>query len=651
LGAFEDYLGLVDRLSSGEINRSENDLSSNLKDALASFGLHGVIDTGSGSNRSKRPDIALYVDLAAADVSSSADVIIESKKPEEVARFQGLSEALADDELWNDKFVPYVRAHADLASYFILTTFERFLILPISPQLRLGVQSDGNFPDRRSRLTLLASATTFDLRQPGGGVAFEVWCAGHLTLAALTPPPLSSILDIKTLSGPDALEDFASALADVVVGPEGYPTPGGALLATINIAGHTLDDLEAAAQRALVIYTMAANGGMTAEGAQAYLARHLEGELAEFISASVHSLVGRLFAIKAIEDGFCIGTNPPLIEPAEWVFHSERFDRVPPDQLPLSFFAALGRLVEADNPAIRDLAATGRFYDWLAPRVDPSAFRRLVSLFFAHNFGNLDGDPLGRFFEFYAQRIDRRRRKQLGQYYTPLPIVRHMWRLSLDIARERDVVHELVVLDPGVGSGTFLIEGAGRLQGAGIHRFWERLSGFDISAQAICIAQVNLYVAVLAHLDRNEAEAVGMLRLYPTDALDPRNGAKLRGILPLLTDATTRAFLLQRIELSEALKQQAHFPLVIGNPPYRNNSDQTLAQVAERFPRLLRSSRDNTRARKRNIRDDYAWFFAAADHYVADRGIIAFVVSDSFCYAGSYGFSVRTFYGGIEFDI
>jgi methylase of polypeptide subunit release factors len=548
VGAFEDYLGLVGRLSSGEINRSENDLSSNLKDALASFGLHGVIDTGSGSNRIKRPDIALYVDLAAADVSSSADVILESKKPEEVARFQGLSEALADDELWNDKFVPYVRAHADLASYFILTTFERFLILPISAQLRLGVQSDGNFPDRRSRLTLLASATTFDLRQPGGGVAFEVWCAGHLTLAALTPPPLSSILDIKTLSGPDALEDFASALADVVVGPEGYP-----------------------------------------------------------------------------------------IEPAEWVFHSERFDRVPSDQLPLSFFAALGRLVEVDNPAIRDLAATGRFYDWLAPRVDPSAFRRLVSLFFAHNFGNLDGDLLGRFFEFYAQRIDRRRRKQLGQYYTPLPIVRHR-RLSLDIARERDVVHELVVLDPGVGSGTFLIEGAGRLQGAGIHRFWERLSGFDISAQAICIAQVNLYVAVLAHLDRNEAEAVGMLRLYPTDALDPRNGAKLRGILPLLTDATTRAFLLQRIELSEALKQQAHFPLVIGNPPYRNNSDQTLAQVAERFPRLLRSSRDNARARKRNIRDDYAWFFAAADHYVADRGIIAFVVSDSFCYASSYRF-------------
>jgi methylase of polypeptide subunit release factors len=208
----------------------------------------------------------------------------------------------------------------------------------------------------------------------------------------------------------------------------------------------------------------------------------------------------------------------------------------------------------------------------------------------------------------------------------------------MDVANERDVVEDLLVLDPGVGSGTFLIEGANRLDAAGIERFWERLTGFDISPQAIGIAQTNLYLAVLARLDRVEAEEVGTLQLYPTDALDPRNGARLKSIMPLLADESTKAFIQHRIELSETVKQQSHFSLVIGNPPYRNNSNQTLAQVAERFPMLLRSSRDNARARKRNIRDDYAWFFAAADHYIADRGMIAFVVSDSFCYASSYRF-------------
>ena len=36
MSAIEEYLELVERLGSGGINRSENDLSSNLKNALSS---------------------------------------------------------------------------------------------------------------------------------------------------------------------------------------------------------------------------------------------------------------------------------------------------------------------------------------------------------------------------------------------------------------------------------------------------------------------------------------------------------------------------------------------------------------------------------------------------------------------------------------
>jgi hypothetical protein len=187
-----------------------------------------------------------------------------------------------------------------------------------------------------------------------------------------------------------------------------------------------------------------------------------------------------------------------------------------------------------------------------------------------------------------------------------------------------------------VGSGTFLLEGARQLEQQGLVRFWERLHGFDIAPQVIGVAQVNLYLTVLGLLNRKQAEQVGILKLYPTDALDPRNGAKLRSVLPLLTDDSTRRFLERRIGMSEEIKRSSHFTLVIGNPPYKNNSTRTLAQVASVFPRLLKSSRENARAKDRNIRDDYAWFFAAADHYTTDKGLIAFVVSDSFCYARSY---------------
>lgn len=637
MSALEDYLELVERLGSGGINRSENDLSSNLKNALTSFGLFGVIDTGGGSNRVKRPDITLYTDVYSADIAAASEVVIESKKPFELSSFPSLKDAIISDNIFSDKLVPYVRAHAERVQFFVLTTFERFLVCPISLELR-SVIATNPIPDVPALKTrIVEESTEFNLATSSGRDDFVVWVE-QLTPANLAPPPLSTITDIHRIRDSRSLEAFASRLADVVVGPQGRATPTGAVISTIRQQAASLDDLDPAVRRGLVIFTMAANGGMSIEAAQGYLETHLQSELQEFVSASVHSLIGRLFAIKAIEDGFCVGTNPPLIPEADWVFHSTQFDQTTSPELPEQFFSSLAGLANADNLAVRDVAATGQFYDWISTQVGSVSFRRLIELFFSHNFSELNGDLLGRFFELYAQRVDRRKRKQLGQYYTPMPIVRHMWRLAMNIVRERGVLSDLMALDPGVGSGTFLIEGASRLHGAGLPRFWERLTGFDISAQSIVIAQVNLYLAVLAHLDRQQADAVGTLPLYPTDTLDPRNGARLRGILPILIDERTRAFIQQRIALSETVKQQSHFTLIIGNPPYRNNSDQTLAQVADKFPMLLRSSRDNARAKERNIRDDYAWFFAAADHYVSERGMIAFVVSDSFCYATSYRF-------------
>jgi hypothetical protein len=180
LSDFEDYLSLVRRLGTGGINRSENDISSNLKNALASFGLHGVIDTGSGSNRLKRPDIALYIDRDAADLGSAADVIVESKKPAEIAQFKTLRDALTDDALWFDKFVPYVAAHAERVSFFVLTTFERFLIVPIVEALRSGVQDKSAYPDIAARHAALEGVLSLDLRAPDGETGFAQWCQGHL---------------------------------------------------------------------------------------------------------------------------------------------------------------------------------------------------------------------------------------------------------------------------------------------------------------------------------------------------------------------------------------------------------------------------------------------------------------------------------------
>jgi hypothetical protein len=381
LSDFDEYLQLVRRLGPGGINRSENDLSSNLNNALSSFGLHGVIDTGSGSNRAKRPDIALYVEQDAADVGAAADVVIESKKPAEVSQFATLLEALTHDALWQDKFAPYVAAHAERIAFFLLTTFDRFLVVPISTEMRSLIQTPTAYPDIASRLTALRSAVSFDIRDTEGESAFTAWCNGHLIPGVLSPPRLSAISDLRSVESADALESFASDLADIVVGPEGRGASSGAIIHAIRAGGTRLDELAPEVQRALVVYTMAANGGMAVDAAQNYIATHWQDEWSEFVSASVHSLIGRLFAIKAIEDGFCVDTEPPLIPRDDWVFHSDRFDEIELGRLPEAFFEGMAGLAEVDNAAVKDLAATGRFYDWLGPQLDPAAFRRLLAIF------------------------------------------------------------------------------------------------------------------------------------------------------------------------------------------------------------------------------------------------------------------------------
>lgn len=102
---FENFLALVGRLSSEEINRSENDLSARLSRALEALGLHTVVDTGGGANRRPRPDILCYVELSDADLVVAADALVESKRPAELNSFATLSQALLGPHVFTRKWI------------------------------------------------------------------------------------------------------------------------------------------------------------------------------------------------------------------------------------------------------------------------------------------------------------------------------------------------------------------------------------------------------------------------------------------------------------------------------------------------------------------------------------------------------------------
>jgi hypothetical protein len=127
----------------------------------------------------------------------------------------------------------------------MLTTFDRFLVVPIFAEMRLAIQDPSAYPDAETRRAAIASASFFDLRDAAGEGAFATWCRWHLLPEVLFPPRLSAISDLRSVGDADALESFASDLADIVVGlgPEGRSASNSALISSIRAGGSRLEEL------------------------------------------------------------------------------------------------------------------------------------------------------------------------------------------------------------------------------------------------------------------------------------------------------------------------------------------------------------------------------------------------------------------------
>jgi len=634
--AVQLFLTLVEKVEAGATARSENDLSANLANCLQALGLSTVLDTSVSTGDRKRPDILAYVRSEDADLVLPAEIVIESKKPQELAAYETIADAVCSGWFWDEKTVPYIRENLTRIQYFFVTTFTAFAIVTITDALRRNFIKSEIGCDKALSDAVRANTTTFLLHSPYTQQdAWRCWLESHVSPAQLAPVPISTVVSAYSIDSRQDLESFADRLATFTAGDAGVSRSG--LFESVRTRlPRAYDLLDGLVKRDLHLFLMIQYPGMSLPAVESFAKEHPEEVVSEFVAASIHSLIGRLFALKVIEDKFCVREDEPLIDSDYWIFRSPRYDGRPSEEIRKELFQSLRALKSSGNVAIQRFAEYGFFFDWIENYIDPILFRSLFEMIASCNFERLEGDLLGRFFELYAQRINRTKRRALGQYYTPQPVVELMWSLVAQIVHERGVESTLNVLDPGMGSGTFLTEGARLLAKAGLPRFWDHLSGFDISAQVLGIAYVNLYIAILGQLNRHQAEQVGDLHVYATDALDPRNGQYLKQILPLIPDEDHKHFVEERIRISTEVKRSGKFTVVIGNPPYRNNSNRTLSQIAEVFPALFESSMQNARAQEMNPRDDYAWFFGAADFYVQQSGIIAFIVSDSFAQKRSY---------------
>lgn len=267
-----------------------------------------------------------------------------------------------------------------------------------------------------------------------------------------------------------------------------------------------------------------------------------------------------------------------------------------------------------------------------------------------------DADPLMHFYEDFLAAYNPQLRKARGVWYTPAPVVRFIVRAVDDLLAARFGLrdgladasettrpvknphtgavcqvteHRVQLLDPAVGTGTFLAEAVRRIHGhfggapEGLWRDYAarhllpRLMGFELLMASHAVAHVKLD-AVLAATGYQLGEG-DRLNLFLTNALEPY-AVSQRATIPWLSEEGAAA---------NRAKLQCPVMVMLGNPPYSvssSNRGEWIENLTMDYKRGLN---------ERNIQplsDDYIKFIRLGQYYVerTGEGILAYISNNGF---------------------
>ena len=241
--------------------------------------------------------------------------------------------------------------------------------------------------------------------------------------------------------------------------------------------------------------------------------------------------------------------------------------------------------------------------------------RHLVTDFARYDWNTLSDDVLGSIFE---QLIPQQEQMLLGQFYTPAPVADLLIALALD----GDCPS---VLDPGCGSGTFLLRTYQYLletrqldHGTLLSNIW----GFDISPFAAELAVINLFRQDLSEFNN-------FPRVLCGDFFERTTGERV-------DFPPTRGGIQSRVAL--AIPQ---FDAVVANPPYlrsQHQDDLDPEYKTQLFGVVLREHGIEVPPKT----DLFAFFAYHSHSFLKVGGRLAFVTSSSWLTA-NYGFRLQRF--------
>jgi len=214
-------------------------------------------------------------------------------------------------------------------------------------------------------------------------------------------------------------------------------------------------------------------------------------------------------------------------------------------------------------------------FDWYLP--DSDIVLRILFIFNRYNFRNVDRDVLGKLYEKY---LDKEERKRLGQFYTPEEVIDYILE-AVGYIPENEIEGKKL-LDPACGSGGFLVRAVKalveRYQRRNVpteiilNRVRDSIYGFDINPFAAHLAEMNLLFQVIDLI--NEAKKVNpdfnmeKFNIFVTDSLRmPKVGEQGQLSLEESSEYLEEAEIVKQIKLKQGDFSQG-FNFVVGNPPY-----------------------------------------------------------------------------------
>ncbi|OGM11148.1 hypothetical protein A2Z22_01025 [Candidatus Woesebacteria bacterium RBG_16_34_12] len=262
-------------------------------------------------------------------------------------------------------------------------------------------------------------------------------------------------------------------------------------------------------------------------------------------------------------------------------------------------------------------------------------------------------DQVIHFYEDFLKEYDDELRKKMGAYYTPLPIVQFIVRSVdyllekefglagglADTSKTKEGFHKVQILDPAVGTGTFISDVIGkiytRVKKGGQKGRWPsyvhhdllpRLFGFELMMAPYTIAHLKLSMALkeTGFLYFNETRT-GKTRLgiYLTNSLEEV------GKQPQLLAFDFGASIAEEAEEASKIKNEKPIMVVVGNPPYSVSS----SNKSEWIQKLIDVYKTNLDEKSYNaLSDDYVKFIRFAEHFIErnENGIVAMITNNSF---------------------